>query len=437
MKSSNLSAPNFSIQHVSALHRSLPLLLLATFAAAPSISAQGPTLHVPPSATNTTADTSPKKPAQPLTLYVTVRNKHGDIISNLQQKDFTLNEDSRPQTITAFAHDPALPANVGLLIQTTASLRNSLSDVRIKTDDFIDLMLTHQNDKLYVLHFDRQVELLQDVTTAKGRLHKAIDELTTASAQANRSRDDGGSNNGGDTSDQSGNNGGSNNGGSNNGNNGGRSGNGNNGGNQRAARPDVLFNDAIYLAANEIAKPLPGRKALILVSDGVDHYSQESLTDALEVAQRANLTIYTVYIKPEEDRGNSNNNQQGNGRSSGGGYPGGGGGYPGGGGGWPGGGGGGRGGRGGGQTQPKSASVDGKKVLERIAKETGGTTFEVSKKDTLDSIYKAIDADLASQYTITYTPDQPGSTNDYRKIAITLKKDDQKAQTRDGYYPPQ
>jgi len=402
------------IKHLSVLSAVGVLLI---FVQRPLLS-QGPTLHTAPSANAPDApDTTPKTPPKPETIYVTVRKKNGDIIGNLQQKDFTLTEDGRTQTITAFSHELQYPATVGMLIATTGSLRNALSEIRTTADNFVDLILTHPNDKLFVIHFDRQVELLQDVTASKTRLHKAIDELSTVSPQANRQQNGGGQNDGSST-DQDGGNGGD---------------GGGRGGSQRGVRPNVLLNDAIYLAANEIAKPIAGRKALVLISDGVDHYSEESLTDALEAAQRANVIIYAIYIKPQEELGNNQNQQTGSSRN-GGGWPGGGGGWPRGGGGWPGGGGGGRGGRGGTQ-QPKSDTVDGKKVLERISRETGGTIFEATKKESLNSIFKAIDADLSSQYVITYTPDQGGSTNDFKKIVVTLNKGDEKAQTREGYYP--
>ena len=115
----------------------------------------------------------------------------------------------------------------------------------------------------------------------------------------------------------------------------------------------------------------------------------------------------------------------------------GGGGYPGGGGGWPGGGypGGGRGGRGGGQRHPEEPRTDGKKILERISKETGGRFFEVSKKQTVGEIYESIAEELRTQYSMGYTPDKESAASGYHHVQLTAKNKDLSVQTRDGYYP--
>ena len=128
--------------------------------------------------------------------------------------------------------------------------------------------------------------------------------------------------------------------------------------------------DAIYLASNELMKKQQGRKALIILTDGVDRGSKESLNTAIEAAQRADTEVYSIYFKGEHGGGGGGGNNgggyPGGGRHGGMGYPGGG--YPGGGGGYP------RGGGGypGGQSEPK---VDGKKILAQISGETGGRTL--------------------------------------------------------------
>jgi VWFA-related protein len=104
------------------------------------------------------------------------------------------------------------------------------------------------------------------------------------------------------------------------------------------------------------------------------------------------------------------------------------------GGGWPGGGGSGGGGRrGGGQRPPQEARPDGKKILERISKETGGRLYEVSKKETVDQIYASIAEELRTQYSLGYTPDKANDASDYHKISLTTKEKNLTVQTRDGY----
>jgi VWFA-related protein len=131
-------------------------------------------------------------------------------------------------------------------------------------------------------------------------------------------------------------------------------------------------------------------------------------------------------------RGNGGMGHPGGG--GGGGWPGGGGGWPGGGGGWPGGGGGGGGRRGGGQPQSQESHVDGKKIMERVSKETGGRFFEVTKKENVGDIYSSIAEELRMQYSLGYSPDKESSSSGYHHLQLQVKRKDMTVQTRDGYY---
>jgi len=91
-------------------------------------------------------------------------------------------------------------------------------------------------------------------------------------------------------------------------------------------------------------------------------------------------------------------------------------------------------GRGGGR-YPQEERPDGKKILKRISKETGGAYFEVTKKQTVDNIYDRIEEELRNQYSLGYTSDQPASQTGYRAIALTVNQKNLTVQTREGYYP--
>jgi hypothetical protein len=189
--------------------------------------------------------------------------------------------------------------------------------------------------------------------------------------------------------------------------------------------------DAVYLASNELMKKQQGRKALIILTDGVDRGSKTYLESAIESAQRADTVIYSIYFA-DSHRDEGQRRDGGAGRGGGGGWPGSGGGWPGGGGGYPGGGGGGR--RGGGQRRPEEPRTDGKKILERISKETGGRFFEVSKKQTVGEIYTSIVEELRTQYSMGYTPDKDSTASGYHHVQLAVKNKDLTVQTRDGYY---
>jgi VWFA-related protein len=82
----------------------------------------------------------------------------------------------------------------------------------------------------------------------------------------------------------------------------------------------------------------------------------------------------------------------------------------------------------------RSSTPPGKKILERISKETGGRLYEVSKKQTVDQIYKSIAEELRTQYSLGYTPDKANVAAGYHKISLATKQKNLAVQTRDGYY---
>jgi VWFA-related protein len=344
--------------------------------------------------------------AREVVLPVTVRDKKGALVTSLKVSDFTLTEDGRPQKIKSFTRETNLPFRLGLLVDTSRSVSAALEDERKAAGKFVDAMLPAepkagaeaQKDEAFLIHFDREVELLRDFTSSRSKLHRELDDMGPTRAAQNSSQEPESS---GDER----------------------------GGGQTRSRGGTQLYDAIFLASDEVMKPEQGRKALIVYSDGVDRGSKETMNDAVDAAERANVTVYTIYFKGEQER-SGNSGYPGGGRHGGGGWPGGGGGYPGGGGGYPGGGG--RRG-GGGQREPE---VDGKKIMEKIATRTGGRYFEAKKKDNLEEIYGQIAEELRGQYLLTYTPDQVDKDGGYHKIALKANKDDLTVVTREGYYAP-
>jgi len=327
-----------------------------------------------------------------VTLPVTVRDKHGKIVRDLTKDDFVLEEDGKPQTIRYFSQETNLPLTVGLLVDTSMSERDNLDKERAASRTFLDQMITRPTDRAFVIHFDREVELLQDLTSDHGKLEKAVGEIDTTSAVENTQSSDQGS------------------------------------GQTRARRgAGTLLYDAIFLACDEVMKKQTGRKAIVVLTDGEDRGSQETLNSAIESAQKAETIVYTIYIGGHEDHDNQYNPGMGRRGGMGGGYPGGG--YPG--GGYPGG------GYPGGSRYPQQQNrPDGKKILQQIARETGGRYFEVKKKDSVDDDYAQIAEELRTQFMLGYTPPKDQSSG-YHSIHLTAKKKDLTVQTREGYYSGQ
>jgi VWFA-related protein len=173
--------------------------------------------------------------------------------------------------------------------------------------------------------------------------------------------------------------------------------------------------DAIFLASDEIMKKQHGRKALILLTDGVDEGSKTSLYEAIRAAQRADTLVYSILFADRENSGQPAFSLGGLGGL--------------------GGMGGGR--RGGGGRGPASSvqRPDGKKILQQLSRETGGGFFEVSKKESIDDIYRTIQEELRKQYSIGYVSDQGAGSTSFRRISLTTKNKGLTVQCAEGYYP--
>jgi VWFA-related protein len=338
--------------------RWLPVLIVSLFLIdLPLQSQQGPTISVD---------------VKMVSMLATVRDKHGHIVNNLTKDDFVLEQDGHPQTITYFTRDSDLPLTLGLLVDTSMSQRRLLDQERDASHAFLDHVLRVDKDKAFLIHFDYEVELLQDLTSSRPKLEAALDQISAP--EFSNSSDSGSGGGGG----------------------GGHGSHGHSGG-------GTLLYDAIYLASNEITKKEQGRKALIVLTDGVDRGSKESLRDCIESAERADTLVYSILFADKEGYGNQ-------------------GGY------------GGHMGGGGHHRYPEESRPDGKKILEQISRETGGRFFEVSKKEPIDQIYNEIDEELRNQYALGYTPDKPDATPGYHKIHLVTKQKDLAIQTREGYY---
>lgn len=150
--------------------------------------------------------------------------------------------------------------------------------------------------------------------------------------------------------------------------------------------------DAIVFAARRIAGQA-GRKALIVLSDGYDTSSSASLGAAVEMAQRADALVYSIRFLDRDVFAFQVPASQG------------------------------------GSPVPR----EGRKALERISKETGGTYFDLTAVETLDKIYARMDEELRNQYSLGFTP--VGKRPGYRKIRVSVKRKGVTVQARDGYFP--
>jgi VWFA-related protein len=307
-------------------------------------------------------------------VFATVRDSKGQIVRNLTKDDFTLSEDGRPQTIRYFSQESGLPLTLGLLVDTSMSQRRLLGKERDASFRFVDQVLREDKDKAFLIHFDHEVELLQDLTSSKKKLESGLDQLEMPEDR----RQSGGGGYGG----------------------GGGGGRGHGGGHHGGG---TALYDSVLLASDELMKKQSGRKAVVALTDGVDNGSKVTLTSAIESAQRADTLVYSILFADSDAYGGMGYGGRG-GHHGGGGYPG------------------------------RGPRTDGKPILQRLSRETGGGFFEVTKKQSIDKIYDQIQEELRNQYSLGYTSDQTDAGAGYRKIRLSTKKSELLVQTRDGYY---
>ncbi len=273
-------------------------------------------------------------------LLAGVRTKRGDIVRDLTKDDFVLLENGRPQTIRYFSRETDLPLTLGLMIDTSLSQKRVMEAERIASYSFLEHVLREKKDQVFIMQFDLSPILRQELTSSFLKLSEALERVDVPSMNDLRSQTGGG----------------------------------------------TMLYDAMWKASREIMQPQTGRKALIVLTDGVDTGSEASVADAIEAAQRADTLIYSILFSDEGYYGIF------------------------------------------------SGGADGRAVLMRMSRETGGGFFEVSKKQSLDGIFAQIQEELRSQYNIGYESEQPVSVSEWRKLQVTTHRKGLTVQTRGRYW---
>ena len=298
-------------------------------------------------------------------LLVTVRDKKGGLLKDLKQADFKVLEDGKQVELRGFARETDVPLTIGMLVDISGSVDTKIPEERLAARKFFDQVLRPQ-DQAFLISFGRSATLLQDTTSSKQKLQEGLDELgpdrlvaappAVVNAQFPRGR--------GQRFPMPGPQPGL-----------GRSPGRGRGGGVIQMGGTVLW-DAVFLAADEVLKPTSGRKAIILITDGVDQGSRITLTRALEAAQRSDVIVYSIQVRAVMGR-----------------------------------------------IMPP---------LEQLSTETGGRVFRLDGK--LDKIFAEISDELRSQYALSYAPPDDARDGMYHQIEIQMANRNHKAQARKGYY---
>jgi len=317
-------------------------------------------------------------------VLATIRDREGRIVTNLSKDDFILEEDGKPQQITNFFRQTDLPLTIGLLVDTSVSQRRLIDEEQSAALHFFDHVLRPERDLAFLIQFDSDVVMLQDLTSSQNDLEEALNRLEVpgrpsfARRPFNRSSKAG--NGLGTGSSQFP-----------------WPGGGGQyppiGGPSQGKPAGTLLYDAVFLAADEVLRNEAGRKTIILISDGLDQGSKVSQKEAIEASHRADCIIYSIrYYDQGFYRG-----------------------------------------MGGPGIVLGGPGSEGYSALKDLSSQTGGGAYDVSKKMGLTEIFDQIQEELRSQYSLSYTA-APGAKAGFRKIKLRTKDKNLKVQTRSGYY---
>jgi VWFA-related protein len=286
-----------------------------------------------------------------VSLFFTVREKKGALVGNLNKEDFSIAEDGKPQTIKYFTRENDLPLTIGLLVDVSGSQANLIEVEKHAASQFFARVL-RPKDMAFLISFGSDAELLQDYTNSTKLLRAGLDGLKVNSDVSGIS--------------------------------------GNSGPVPTASRPHgTILYDTVYLASHDQLTGQVGRKALVLITDGVDQGSRYKIEQAIEQAQKADAIIYSIYYM--------DNRAYGGHMSFGGG---------------------------------------GEGYLKKMSEETGGRVMKVDNKNSLENIFDQISQELRSQYSIGYTPTNPSNNGGFRRVEVHVpqREKELKVQVRKGYY---
>ncbi len=188
-------------------------------------------------------------------VFVTVRNEQGQLIEHLSKEEFSLDEDGATQTIQYFSEDPTVPLTLGLLVDVSLSQRRVLDAERIAAHRFLNRMLRGEQDRAVILQFARSVQVLQDLTSSRKELKGALAAIRSGEDQEpweergwrgrpyNRRR-------AGSGLDGTG----------------------------------TSLYDAVELVADKSMSSRRGRKAVVVLTDGIDNASAVNIGDSIRAA---------------------------------------------------------------------------------------------------------------------------------------------------------
>jgi Ca-activated chloride channel homolog len=275
--------------------------------------------------------TTIRVPVNLVNVMFTVTDKKNRMVLDLTKDDFRLLEDRKPQRISFFSRESNLPLRIGILIDSSNSIRERLHFEQEAAIDFLAETIRPDKDLAFAVGFDVEPQLLQDYTDDVDKLGTAIRGLQA----------------GGGTG---------------------------------------LF-DAIYFAAKQkmLIFPPPEpylRRVMIVISDGLDNESQHTRSEALSMAQRAEVSIFTI------------------------------------------------------STNRSGTTTRGDRVLKYLAEQTGGRSFFPFEARDLGENFKEISQELRRQYSLAYVSSNQAHDGTFRSITLESVEKGYHIRSKNGYFAP-
>jgi len=276
-------------------------------------------------------------------LLFSVRDKKNALVGDLQKEEFTVFEDGKQQTIKQFIRESNLPLTLGLLVDVSRSQENLIEVEKQAAQQFFSKML-RQKDMAFLISFGAEAELLQDSTNSPKLLRAGLDQLRLSTPTPDVFHP---------------------------------------GPVPTSKKRGTILYDAVSLASTEKLRGEVGRKAIVVITDGVDVGSRYTINEAITSTHKADAIIYSIYY-----------------------------------------------------SDPRYSFFGGggTSELKKMSEETGGRMFKVDRKNTLDDIFNQIQEEMRSQYSIVYTPTNKSRDGSFRKVEVTTARKDLKVQVRKGYY---
>ena len=305
-----------------------------------------PTSQQPPSQTGQTF----RREVNLVDVLFTVLNRRNKLVPDLEQGDFKVFDEGKPQEIRYFSKQSDLPLRIGMLLDTSNSIRDRIKFEQDASVSFLFSVLRRNKDEAFVMTFDDEPQIIQAFTSDTGALR---DQITGT----------------------------------------------------RAGGGTAIY-DAIYEACSKQLNhpPRPAgdqpdvvRRVMILISDGEDNLSLHTRSEAIELAQRTSVVIYTISTSTQWVSLSETNPEK--------------------------------------TSDRKYHLTDGDKILQDVAEETGGRAFFPYHVDDLDQSFQDIGDELRNQYSIAYQPVNYVLDGRYHKIRVEVP--DHKGyqvRARRGYY---